>query len=385
MAAFGSSLFDIPLLLYALILTLVFGASFILFTRFPRLKESALDQPPLVSVIIPVRNQEGTVEACIDSLVGSHYPQREIIVVEGRSEDRTKDILGRFEEQITVLSEPPLPRGWVGKNWACHEGYVRAKGDFLLFTDGDTVHHPDLLLRAVTFSLENDVDLLTLSSRLRVESFWERVVQPLMIFLIGLIHRGRWVNRPDKRWAVGNGQFLLFRRETYEALRGHASVAGRVDEDYRLAQRAKNEGYRVMLVDGRDGLEVRMYTSLREIWNGWSKNAFAGLDFSLRRTVNSTIGLLLLMVLPYILLAWATAGLLTMKPSLLFLVSAFLCGLIWTRLAVIHAQLGGKARYGFLTPVGALVIAAILINSARRYRRHGGVAWKGRVYGIPEK
>ncbi len=128
-----------------------------------------------------------------------------------------------------------------------------------------------------------------------------------------------------------------------------------------------------------------MYTSLREIWNGWSKNAFAGLDFSLRRTVNSTIGLLLLMVLPYILLAWATAGLFTMKPSLLFLVSAFLCGLIWTRLAVIHAQLGGKARYGFLTPVGALVIAAILINSARRYRRHGGVAWKGRVYGIPEK
>ncbi len=233
--------------------------------------------------------------------------------------------------------------------------------------------------------MREDTDVLTLVSRLRVESFWEKVIQPLMIFLIGLTFRGSWVNRPDKPWAVGNGQFLLFRRETYEALGGHASVAGRVDEDYRLARLSKERGYGLRMLDGREELSVRMYTSFREIWQGWSKNAFPGLEFSLGRVSRSALGLFLLLVLPFGLMAWGLADLVATGPTTLLYISAFLSGLIWIRLAVAYGMMGGQARYAFLTPVGAMVISVILLDSARRYLRAGGVAWKGRVYGIPGK
>ncbi len=385
MAVFGLTILDILLLLYAFVVALVILSSFVLVAGFPRLGRGTLEEPPLVSIVLPVRNQERTVESCVESLVASRYPRKEVIVVDGGSEDRTSEILKGFGDSITLLEEPPLPQGWVGKNWACHHGYRAAKGDFLLFTDGDTLHHPELLEEAVRHLIEEDLHLVTLSSRLRVGTFWERTIQPLMIFLIGLVHRGRWVNRPDKRFAVGNGQFLLFQREAYEDLGGHASVKARVDEDYRLAQRAKDGGYRMRLVDGRRGLEVRMYTSLREIWEGWSKNAFAGMDFSLYKILRSTVGLLLLLVLPYILLGWGLLGLATGHYGLLLPVSAVLCILIWARLGSAHSLLGGKAHYALLTPVGALAIAAVLLNSAYRYRRRGGVEWKGRLYGIPKE
>ncbi len=382
---FGLSIWDVLLLLYGLLVAFVILASSFLFMGFHRLPDGPSEEEPLVSIILPVRNQADTVERCLRSLLDSDYSNREIIVVEGGSDDGTRVILEPYADRLRLLKEKTLRKGWVGKNWACHQGYQAAKGDLLLFTDGDTLHAPGLLRRAVSHLSKEDIGLLTLASRLRVVTFWERVIQPLMIFLIGLTHRGRWVNRSDKPWAMGNGQFMLFRRDVYEAVGGHSAVRDRVDEDYRLACLTKERGFPTYLADGRDGLEVRMYSSLREIWHGWVKNAFPGMDFSLYKIVRGVVGLFLLMVLPFVLLAWGLFQLTTGGPTLLLWVSASLGGLIWIRLALAHALFGGGAGYALMTPIGAVTIAIILLDSARRYLRGGGVAWKGRVYGIPEK
>ncbi|MFQ5839049.1 MAG: glycosyltransferase, partial [Thermoplasmata archaeon] len=358
---FGLSPLHLLLLIYALGLTMVTLASIPLLAGFPRLPGEAGGRvEPLVSIILPVRNQGETVAGCIESLLDQDYPRKEIIVVDGGSEDDTGAILRRYETRIRLLEEPSLPEGWIGKNWACHHGFQASKGDLLLFTDGDTVHHRSLLRRAVAYMLKEELDLLTLLPRLRLESFWERVILPLMIFLIGVTNRGAWVNGQDKPWAVGNGQFLLFKREAYEAVGGHRAVRDRVDEDYRLARLVKQRGFRLHMVDARDAMDVRMYPSLREIWYGWVKNVFAGLDFSLRRTMRSTLSLFVAFILPYLLLAAALAELAVRGPTLLLPVGAFLSGLLWVRSAMAYAFLSGHARYALFAPLGALIIAAIL-------------------------
>lgn len=380
----GLSILDLLFLAYASTVVAIMLVSVLLFAGFPRLPaETAAGERPLVSIILPVRNQESSVETCVSSLLSSDYPEKELIVVDGGSTDSTKAILERYGGRLTLLEEPPLPVGWVGKNWACHQGFLASRGEILLFTDGDTLHRPGLLSRAVSYLRSEEIDLLTLHSRLRVGTFWEKVIQPLMIFLIGFTYRGNWVNRPDKRrWAVGNGQFLMFRREVYEALGGHASVRDRVDEDYRLARLTKERGYSLRMVDGRDALDVRMYTSLQEIWYGWAKNSFPGLDFSLYKIVRSAVGLFLLLVLPFIGLVWGLVETALGRLTLIVPLALIPSGLIWSRLAIAHWMLGGRPAYAALTPLGALIIVGILLDSARRYLRSGGVPWKGRTYGI---
>ncbi|MEE9592703.1 MAG: glycosyltransferase, partial [Thermoplasmata archaeon] len=290
----GLSVFDFFLLGYAAVMTVLLLASIPIFVGYPQLPpRAALVNPPLVSVILPLRNQVNTARACLDSLVIQDYSRKEILVVEGGSDDGTKEVVREFEDRVQIIEEPPLPEGWVGKNWACKQGADRARGDVLLFTDGDTVHDPGLLRKSVAYLHDGGLDLLTLYPHLRVESFWERAVLPFMIFLIGLSHRGVWVNRPDKRWAVANGQYLLFPRASYEAIGGHEAVRDRVDEDYRLSQRVKEAGRRLCMADSRQLLSVRMYDNLGEIWQGFTKNAFPGLDFRLRRIAWNTAGLFL--------------------------------------------------------------------------------------------
>lgn len=382
----GLPLLDWILLAYAAVVVFIVLGSIVIFLGFPRLpRDPRLEDAPLVSIVLPVRNQEASVEACLESLLATDYPRTEILVVEGGSEDGTRARLRPYEDRVRVLEEPPLPAGWVGKNWACHHGARAARGDLLLFTDGDTIHAPDALRRAVAALQEGELDLLSLHSALRLESFWERAIQPLMIYLIGITVRGTWVNRPRSPWAIANGQFLLFRREAYEAMGGHAAVASRVDEDFRLARRAKALGRRMRMVDGREAVEVRMYTSLREIWRGWVKGIYPGLDFRPARILRGAGGLFLFLVLPFLHLGWALGEALFAGPTLLLWVSAGLVGLILARMAAAHAFIGGRAHYALTTPVGALLVAAMVLDSARRYRRGGGVAWKGRVYGVTER
>jgi chlorobactene glucosyltransferase len=352
------------------------------------------DGRPFVSVIVPARNEAVNISNCVRSLSRSTYPDFEIIVVDDRSADHTAEIARSVPRgnarRIEVIDGAPLPDGWLGKPWACHQGAKRAAGQLLLFTDADTTHGPSLNSRAVAGLSEEGADLLTVTGRQLMETFWERLVQP-QIFLLMLIRFPDFerVARND-RWrdAIANGQFLLFRREAYEAIGGHEAVRDEVAEDLALAQHVKRAGLRLRIRSAEADLATRMYRSLGQLVEGWSKNIVMGGLQSFPRALRAVIppvsffgGVGLWLVAPAVLLV-VGAGALSPEiagvvpgPLLVWALTVYsLSAATWAYF--IH-RMCAPWEFGLLYPLGAVVVSFIFL---RAWIRGRDVEWKGRRY-----
>jgi len=335
---------------------------------------------PLVSVIVPARNEAHNIARCVRSILATRYPAVEVIVVDDHSQDGTAAIARRL---TTVIDAPPLPEGWFGKQWACHQGARAARGSLLCFTDADTTHGPELLTRSVTALEQRQASLFTVAGRQEMGSFWEKVVQPVVFSALLARYGGLETMSAsmDPLNKIANGQFLLVRRDHYERMGGHEAVRGHVAEDLRLAQRFTAAGLRVHMVLAREHLHTRMYTSLAEIRRGWGKNVYAAGRDTMR------LGPLgrrllpwffpvpaLLPLLPLVLLGLASAG-------------VFGAGVWWFAAIVSAANLlfyMGVYRFSqlhplwaLLHPLGCVVFAWICAEAAARGLR---VSWKDRTY-----
>src|SRR5512135_959127 len=178
---------------------------------------------PAVSVIVPARNEEAGLGACLESLLGQAGVDHEIIVVDDGSSDRTREIAQSFPE-VRVTVAPPLPAGCSGKCNAAQRGAELARAPWLLFTDADTVHQPGSLARALAEAQEHGVALLSYSPRQEVRGLWERAVMPLVFSDLAAVYRPKQVCDPSSPLAAANGQYLLIAREAYDAVGGHAAV-----------------------------------------------------------------------------------------------------------------------------------------------------------------
>jgi chlorobactene glucosyltransferase len=346
-------------------------------------------EAPMVSVIVPARNEAANIERCVGSLTESAYPAFEVIVVDDRSTDRTGDLAralaaGRARRLVVVDGED-LPGGWLGKPWACWQGARAADGELLLFTDADTVHGSRLLGRAVAGLAEERADLMTLVGRQLMGSFWERLVQPQVFLTMAcrfprfeaIAHNHRW------RDAIANGQFLLFRREAYVAIGGHEAVSDEVVEDLVLAQHVKRAGRVLRIRSAETDLATRMYRSLPQLVEGWSKNILTGglqtfphwaRPFVAPAAFLSGIALWLV---PPSALALSLAGVLGagwLAWSLTVCVISVVIFGHFTR------RMGESAVYGLLYPLGSVVGTYIFLRSWTRGRH---VVWKGRSYELP--
>jgi len=344
---------------------------------------------PFVSVIVPARDEAVNIETCVRSLAATRYDGFEIIVVDDRSTDGTAGIVRSLDRgnarSLRLVEGAELPAGWLGKPWACHQGAAIAAGDLLLFTDADTRHGPDLLARAVAGLDEEGADLFTVIGRQLLESFWERVVQPQIFFmmLVRFPRIERTATRGHWREAIANGQYLLFRRGAYEAIGGHESVRDEVVEDLALAQRVKRAGLRLRLRGAEPDLATRMYRSLPHLVEGWSKNLFRGGLQSVPPWARlvvvplSLLGGLVLWIAPPLALAASLTG---VGGSELLVWSATTTALSVAVWAVFVRLMDVSAVYGLLYPLGASVGGFILARSWVRGRR---VEWKGRRYTLP--
>lgn len=342
-----------------------------------------------VSVIVPARNEALNIGACVRSLTASEYPAFEVIVVDDGSEDETADIVRTLARtspvDVRLVPAGELPEGWLGKPWACHRGAEAARGELLLFTDADTRHAADLLARAVAGLEEERPDLLTVIGSQLMESGWERLVQPqiFMMMLFRFPDLDRTARSSRWRDAIANGQYLLFRREAYEAVGGHAAVRSEVAEDLALAQRVKRAGLRLGIRGARDGLATRMYRSFAELREGWSKNLYVGglqtlppwiRPFTAPLSLAAGIGL---WIAPPVVLALSLFG---MGDAALLLWSATVCLislLVWSGFV---REMNVPLGYALLYPLGAAVGAYIF---ARSWARGRHVEWKGRRYTLP--
>ena len=342
------------------------------------------DNSRVVSIILPVRNQASTVGDCVSSLVGLEYANKEIIVVDGGSSDGTREVVQKFSHEITVVDEEPLPKGWVGKNWACHLGYKKSRGELLLFTDGDSVHANDSLARSVNYLQAENADLVTLAPGTILRSFWERLLQPPIFLLIMILVGGKLVNDDHRQNAIGNGQYMLFRREAYDRIGGHYAVRDKIIEDYSLGRLLKKAGMRLRFVTAPDALGVRMYASLGEIWRGWRKNFYTVSErHMLPRAVTRIFLMFTFLVLPFVILGYGVV-LATVTPLNAYLIAGlFMSGLLWLGIVMLDNSIGVSSLYAFMFPLAILVYILIGIDSTIRGSLGFGFSWKGRVYGRP--
>lgn len=375
---------------------------------------------PLISVIVPARNEARNIRRSVGALLAQAYPHLEVIVVDDRSTDETPQILADIlrgqvkpgvilraeatedlgsplensgQEEVSaapvcapylrVIQGEELLTGWAGKPHALVQGAQAAQGEWLCFVDADTFAAPELLSSAYNKAQELQADFFTVLTDQELGSFWEKVVLPIVFTALSVGFPARRVNDPSKPDAIANGQFILIRRSVYEAIGGHRAVKDRIDEDKGLAEVVKRAGYRLIIADGRQVARTRMYTSLSEMWEGWTKNIFVGmrgrLGFLLFGAILGLIGALLL---PFWLagsVAWyvVDGGWI---PAITAVESVALWYyLIWNRVQAARA-FHISPGYALTLPLAALVFTAMMFASAFKVLSGRGVSWRGRTY-----
>ena len=229
-----------------------------------------------VAAIVPARNEEVSIAACITSLAAQ--PEIvEIIAVNDQSSDHTAEILHGLAKNIShlrVIDAPAPPAGWVGKNHAVSLGAHQASSPWLLFTDADAVLLEGAIAKAIALATEKDAALISFSPEQELQTWYERVLIPFVYLRLAQRFSFDEVNDTASKAAAANGQFLLIQRETYDAVGGHAAIHGAVLEDVALARRVKSAGFRIWFASGFGIVRVRMYRSFSAMWEGWKKNLF---------------------------------------------------------------------------------------------------------------
>ena len=341
---------------------------------------------PRVSVVVPARNESRNIERCARSVLAAAYPDFEVVVVDDHSTDGTGDIarrIARDDARLRVVEAPPLPEGWFGKQWACATGARESSGELLLFTDADTRHSPDLLPRAVNAMRARGAELLSVAGNQEMHSFWERIVQPQMFALLSIRYGGSEHVSNAKRPvdAIANGQFILVRRDSYDAIGGHAAVRDRVAEDMAMAQTFVAAHRRIALYAATEQLSTHMYASLSELIAGWGKNIYAGGRMA---ALGGSVGRA---AYPFILVAMPLFGLL--PPIVLLGWALGIVGtawLLWATISIIvnlgfwaalYRYMGESVAYALLYPLGLVMLLVIALGGVRRGQR---VEWKQRTY-----
>ena len=271
------ALFIVLFLLFGLITVLVNSLTVRRFDQYPK-----SDRTPRVSVLVPARNEERNIEACVGSLLEQDYPDFEVIVLDDHSTDNTLGMLASLagrDSRLKILEGHPIPGGWLGKHWACHQLDRAASGELILFVDADTRHTPDMLLDSVSALLAERADLVTAFPREEVITWGERLLVPVIGFGIFTFIPIRLVQKFHlAALSVTIGQFMLFRRAAYDAVGGYEAVRSEIVDDMVLGRRIISSGLEWRLLDGTRHVSCRMYRGFWEAVGGFSKTLFAVFD-----------------------------------------------------------------------------------------------------------
>jgi glycosyltransferase involved in cell wall biosynthesis len=345
------------------------------------------DQLIELTVIVPARNEQDCLAACLRSLVSQSEEvfelgrDWELIVVDDHSTDRSAEIAHSFAH-VTVVTADKLETGWTGKTNAIWTAARRARGRWLLFTDADTIHEPGDLRRAIHEAIKHNVGMLSYSPRQIVHGFWQRSLMPLVFCELALAYPPAKVSDPSQRIAAANGQFLLIAREAYRRLGGHPSVAEKVLEDVELAFMAKrrNVGLRFRYAD--DALSTRMYRSTTAMIEGWTKNLALLFNNCLVLAVWRAIDIFLLFLLPVFAVELWNARL--FAHSAQWLAAGWVLALLWVRNLFRFYGRVAKSNFPFfdcfLAPLGLPLFVVLLYRSWFQHRILKRVSWKGRSY-----
>lgn len=339
---------------------------------------------PRVSIIVPARNEEQSIERCVRSLLAQDYPQLEVIVVDDGSEDATGEILVRLakgDSRLKIIQGKPLPEGWMGKAHALCQGYHQARGDWLLFTDADTHHDPSLLSRVMGQVISSNASLVTVAGEQEAPGFGVALVNLAVFSYIFMVSDRRGFTEAGSRQSLVNGQYVLITREAYETLGTHEALREYSSTDVSLGYLAKLKGFLTLGINGGEALQTKMYSSISEAFRGWSRSLVNGMWTALGPGRGSvalillTIGFLFFWVVPW--LTWLDGlGKNNSSQQLVgFLQLLAVFCTLWMK--------SGNFLKGvldlFLIPLSYLIFMVMVVSGLTGALFRGGTAWKGRI------
>ncbi|MEO8287551.1 MAG: glycosyltransferase family 2 protein [Chloroflexota bacterium] len=350
---------------------------------------------PFVSIIVPARNEERNLPKLLPTLLSQHYPHYEVIVIDDQSTDATPHILAEWaarDPRLHVIMGEDLRKdeGWMGKPHAMMQGARIARGEWLLFTDADTQHEPLSLGSSIAYAIKHKVDLFTIAPTMEIVSPSEKLIMPIATMGISFLYPFYKVNDPKSSIAIANGQYIMVRRDVYDAVGGVERVKSKIAEDLEFGKAVKSDGYKLHLADGRHIMSVRMYTNFQEVWEGWSKNVVLSMKGNPLQAVLSVTGVFSIVGLPFVLVRWVSrlwkaanstgnaqdkiaAGWATA-------ISSWFLALPLVYRFRIDQALGLSPLWTLTMPVGVATFGVLMLSSLIRILTGKGVTWKGRTY-----
>lgn len=346
-------------------------------------------QAPEVNICIPARNETKSIERCVRSALDQSYPNIQVYVLDDESTDDTILILDtlqqQFPQKLEVLSGEPTPDDWLGKPWACHQLSEASGGDIILFIDADTWLDPSAVGKTVRRMGQDVIDFMTVWPSQKLGTFWEKVIIPLIYLAIFTLLPTRYV-RTAPKWipsflkpsiaplfSAACGQFMAFKRKSYEAIDGHIAVKDYIVEDVSLARNIKQAGMKMNMYHGEDVVQCRMYRSHTELWQGLRKNFFAGFSYRLFPFIITgflqfTAYILPLFALPFLLFNNLLMSVLCITAIVLMLIQRI----------YINKWFSWSLFYVLLHPLGVAWFQVLGISVLLDYFTNKTIFWKGR-------
>ena len=351
--------------------------------RKPKSNIQLPEPAPLISVLVPARNEEANINVCLESLRRQDYPNFEILVLDDSSTDGTADAVARIaaeDSRVRLLKGQALPPGWAGKTFACHQLAQEARGSWLLFTDADTVHASSMLRRVLGVALVSRVALISGFPYQRTTSLWQKMAIPILFYFMLLCWMPFWWLQRSRRAmpSVAIGQFLFFSAEEYRSIGGHEAVKSRIVEDVWLGREVSRHHYRQLTLDLSSLVSCQMYREFGSMWDGIARWLYTVASLSVVSLVGMMAVVLFLFLAPFL---WLAYGLLLTQPDFAWEV------LVALQVAIVFlARFLAGRRFSqpkisiVLHPVGILFLVLVAFYASYQYLTGAGVRWKGRVY-----
>lgn len=352
---------------------------------FDRTKVSRL---PKVSVILPARNERRYIAYCLDSLLGQDYPNFEIIAINDSSTDRTGEIMKAYaanDLRVMHIDASPKPEGWTGKNWACYQGFLQARGELLMFTDADSEHLPSTMSLAVGHLISENLEALTAVPRLICNDFWTKMTLPVLATFLHTRFSPIRVNDPNSKTGYFFGSFFIITRNTYEAIGTHEGVKDELVEDGALGSKVKASKFRMKMVRGEFHIDAVWARDLPTLWQGLRR-------FMIPVYYQDKVGAYMMAMavffilfapfasLPYLILA-SFAGNISFQILFGLQISAIALIIVTTavqcRLAIFESPL-----YAFTAPLSGALISLSFMSAIADAKKKGAVSWRDRKYVI---
>ncbi len=344
---------------------------------------------PKVSIILPARNEEKYIEKCLKSLLDQDYQNYEIVAIDDSSEDNTGSIIKEFSEKnpkVIHVSARQKPEGWMGKNWACIEGYKKATGELLLFTDSDTKHSKNVISLAVSHLLSLNLDALTVIPKMLCLDTWTKITLPMISTFLHTRFSALRVNDPSKKTGYFFGSFFIIKKSVYDNVGTHEGVKQEIVEDGALGKKVKESGYKMRMVRGDHLIDAVWARDLSELWHALKRLMVPLYLQSSSIAVGIFFAVLFLLFMPFPILAYSASLWDKADSFFILLVASSIASVLIYVGAITEATKGLqlKLSHALLGPVGSFVVVIGFLSGIIHAKRNSAISWRGRSYSLKD-